>query len=310
MTFPKKIPVTQWSTQLKTRLPKIITFDAYNTLYTTTLPVLQQYCIVAQKYGITANVQELSHKFPTTFKELNATYPNYGKKSGITPEQWWGCLIREIFKPNMTPVGMIDEILQRFEGFDAYVVYPDLIEFLKMVKAEHPEIILAVISNTDTIAYKLMQNVGLLKFFKNYVYLSYEVNAKKPNQEMFDYVLDDIVKRNPNLLNEGSIMDLKRSCWHVGDELHNDMIGAYDSGWNGVLLDRINKSGYLSMSFANIIKDEEALTRDKFETNSVVAWKMSMNQSDTTQVNDREYVVPNFIVLEKVLFKERKNETQ
>ena len=44
--------------------PKLVTFDAYNTLYSTTLPVMEQYSRLGRKYGLDSSAQELTLKFP------------------------------------------------------------------------------------------------------------------------------------------------------------------------------------------------------------------------------------------------------
>ena len=148
MTYPKRIPINAWSEVHRVARPLIITFDAYNTLYATKLPVMEQYCIVGRKYGIKANPSTLTNNFPHVFKKLKEDYPQYGKYSGIKPEQWWSILIRNVFAPNEIPDEMINEILMRFEGFDSYFVYPDLIKFLKDLKSRHPDVILGIVSNT------------------------------------------------------------------------------------------------------------------------------------------------------------------
>ncbi|CCD26450.1 Dpi35p NDAI_0H02760 [Naumovozyma dairenensis CBS 421] len=301
MTFPKKISINNFTQILKTEIPKIITFDAYNTLYTTTLPILEQYCLVGSAYGIHANPSELSKNFPQIFKDLATKYPNYGKTSGLAPEQWWGYLIKNIFKPTDIPIEMVNEILLRFEGSQAYAIHPDLLELLKYIKEMHPNVVMGIISNTDPIIFKVLENLGILKYFKDYVYLSYDTGIKKPNVEVFNFVLKDIVKTNPSL-NKGDLSNLKRQCWHIGDELHNDMMAAKDAGWNGVLIDRINKSGYLTESFEHAVSDTPLLLRDKLHTNSEESWKISSVQTDLVQVSGREYVVPNFYVLKNLLF--------
>lgn len=70
MQFPKSIKINQWDLPAnKLKPPKVITFDAYNTLYSTTLPVMEQYCKIGLKYGIEADPQHLTVKFPKSMIE-------------------------------------------------------------------------------------------------------------------------------------------------------------------------------------------------------------------------------------------------
>lgn len=300
--FPRRISIGQTHRAIgKRKVPRIVTFDAYNTLYSTTIPVMEHYCLIGKKYGISANPQQLTQNFPKVFGDLRAQHPTYGKHTGLTPEEWWATLITNVFKPTDIPSEMIDEILTRFEGFDAYTVYPDLLDFLKKVKDMHSGIVLGVVSNTDPIMYKLLKNIQLTPFFHDHIYLSYDLGVSKPDSKFFDMVLQDIIKKHPGLLQNGTIEELKLNCWHIGDEKNNDLKGASNAGWNGVLIDRMNKYGYLCDGFEKLERDEEMLSTDKIENNSTESWQMSMKQNDIIQLSDREFVISNFHTLSDFL---------
>ncbi|CAI4712693.1 CIC_collapsed_G0043120.mRNA.1.CDS.1 [Saccharomyces cerevisiae] len=300
MTYPKRIPINAWSEVHRVARPPIITFDAYNTLYATKLPVMEQYCIVGRKYGIKANPSTLTNNFPHVFKKLKEDYPQYGKYSGIKPEQWWSILIRNVFAPNEIPDEMINEILMRFEGFDSYFVYPDLIKFLKDLKSRHPDVILGIVSNTDPIFYKLLKNIGLFETFSGHIYLSYELNLAKPDRAIFQHALDDIISKQPHLLEKYTREEILQHCFHIGDELKNDLEGAEAAGWTGILLDRNDKYGFLSNSISKPMRDEYKLSIDKIDNNSINTWEASTKQTDTLQLSERKYVVSNLEVLEEL----------
>ncbi|EJS44238.1 YMR130W [Saccharomyces arboricola H-6] len=298
MTYPRRIHTNAWSDALRAAKPLIVTFDAYNTLYATKLPVMEQYCIVGRKYGIEASPLTLTKNFPNVFKKLKEDYPQYGKFSNIEPEEWWSILIRNVFAPIEVPDEMISEILMRFEGFDSYFVYPDLIKFLNNLKSRYPNIILGIISNTDPIFYKLLKNIGLYEIFSNNIYLSYELNLTKPDRAIFQHALDDIVHKHPNLLKMYSKEEIPQHCFHIGDELKNDLEGAVAAGWTGILLDRNDKYGYLSESFDGATRDEYKLSIDKIDNHSIKTWETSTKQTDTIQLSKRKYVISNLEVLE------------
>lgn len=302
MTFPKRIPITGWKYPIKPEVPKIITFDAYNTLYSTTLPVMEQYCLVAKKYGVKADPKQLTHEFPLIFKALRKEHPNYGKDTNISPTQWWTKLITSMFKPSKSPNAMIEEILARFEGFEAYMVYPDLLELLKEIKMKYPDVVLGIISNTDPLVYTLLKNIGLYEYFENNIYLSYNLDLKKPSAEIFQYAIEDMTTKHPRLLDDMTLQELKGSCWHIGDESINDMHAAENAGWNGVLMDRTNKYGYMSESFEKLERDGDLLSVDKIDNNSKESWEISVKQRDAIQLSERTFVVSNFEVLRAILF--------
>lgn len=301
MSFPKRIPISSWTKGVKPEVPSVITFDAYNTLYSTTLPVMEQYCLVGQKYGITADPKELTHNFPYVFKDLKAAHPNYGKYTHISANEWWRILIRNVFKPIDLPSEMVDEILTRFEGHGAYVVQPDVLEFLKEIKTKYPDIVLGIISNTDPIMYTLLKNIGLYEFFQNHIYLSYDLDVKKPSKEIFMHAIKDIVRKNPQLINGITMQELASKCWHIGDEELNDMKAAESVGWNGILLDRVNKYGYLSKSFQKVERGEHHLSIDKIDSNSKENYDLSIEQQDIVQASAKTYVASNFRSLQAML---------
>ncbi|CAI4048384.1 Dpi35p SKDI_13G2600 [Saccharomyces kudriavzevii IFO 1802] len=300
MTYPKRIPINAWNDTFRVAKPLIVTFDAYNTLYATKLPVMEQYCIVGRKYGIKTTPSTLTKNFPHVFKKLKEDYPQYGKHSNIKPEEWWSLLIRNVFVPIEIPDEMIDEILMRFEGFDSYFVYPDLIEFLSNLKSRYPNIILGIISNTDPTFYKLLKNIGLYETFADSIYLSYELDLIKPDRAMFQYALDDIIRKNSHLLKMYSREEILQHSFHIGDELKNDLEGAQAAGWTGILLDRSDKYGYLSESVGKASRDEYKLSIDKIDNHSMKTWEASTKQKDTVQLSERKYVVSNFEVLEEL----------
>lgn len=294
------MPINGWKHALKPETPKVITFDAYNTLYATTLPVMQQYCLVAKEHHVIADPMQLTQMFPKVFKALKDRHPNYGKFTNITAVEWWSQLITDIFQPQKVPKEMIEEILSRFEGEQAYKVYPDVLNFIREAKSKHPDVVLGIISNTDPLVYTLLQNLGLLDYFKEHIFLSYDLDLKKPSKEIFDYALKVLMERYPRLA-EDDLETLKSRCWHIGDESLNDMRGAENAGWNGVLIDRNNKYGHMSSAFEHKERGSDLLSVDKIDTNSSVSYEVSLQQMDAVLLDERAAVVSNFKTLEVML---------
>lgn len=300
--FPKRLSLGNWNASNKPEIPKILTFDAYNTLYATTLPVMEQYCLVGKKYGIEADPKQLTQNFPVVFKALKEEHPNYGKYTNINAKQWWSYLIVNMFKSYKVPNEMIDEILERFEGPNAYIVYPDLLELLNYIKAKHPNVVLGIISNTDPLVYTLIKNIGLFDYFKTHLYLSYDLDIKKPSKEIFQYVFDDIINKHPRMLECSTEAELKKRCWHVGDEAENDMLGAVMAGWNGILIDRSNKYGYFSGLSSKKKRTDNSISVDKIDHNFEESWSESMKQTDSIQLSENTFVISNYNVLKSIMF--------
>ncbi|CUS22862.1 LAQU0S07e01816g1_1 [Lachancea quebecensis] len=308
MKYPKRLKPGQWGSTNRSSKPKVITFDAYNTLYSTTLPVMEQYSRLGRKYGLNSSAQELTLKFPGVFKNLREEHPNYGKYTGITADKWWEILISNVFAPAKVSSQMINEILHVFEGFGAYTVYPDLLELLELIQQEFPEVVLGVVSNTDPIMYKLLENIGLKSYFKNHVYLSYDLELSKPDPVFFEIVLQDVVKQHPELLKNSTIEELKSGCWHVGDEENNDLNCPASAGWSAVLLDRMNKYNHFSGTLERAQRSLHQLYTDKIDNNADQSWELSMKQVDAIQLSERQYVISNFRTLSQLLFPRPNNQ--
>lgn len=302
MTFPKNISING-GTQKNMRLPppKLITFDAYNTLYCSTIPVMEQYAAIALKYNINEDSQELVKRFTPTFKRLTEKYPNYGKHSNITADQWWSYLISELFQPHHVSQDMISEILARFKTNKAYTAYPDVIEFIKAIKVKYPNVIIGIISNTDPAVYDLLKSLGLFQFFTPYTYFSYDLDISKPNIEIFNYVVDDVLKRNPDITTDSTTKEkFLQDCWHIGDELKKDMLAAEKAGWNGILVDRLDRNGFINNISSRSEMSEHDLQLDKIDQHAEKIWEVCRNRDELVQLSDRTFVVPNFRVIKSM----------
>lgn len=304
MTYPKKLPITYWLKKHRFCLPKIITFDAYNTLYCSTIPVMEQYSQEGKKFGIDVPSTKLAKRFPLIFQSVKTRYPNYGKSQNLNYDEWWSILIRELFKPDIVSDSMVLSILTRFEGRNAYAVYPDVLKFLKFIKKEHPEIILGIISNTDPKVYKLLENLDILKYFENHIYLSYDIELSKPDVKLFDYVFDDITRKEPSLLKDMNSSDFKKIfCWHIGDEYKNDMLGSSSAGWKGVLIDRSNRNHYFNEEQQGIEKrPEHDLSLEKIDQTMNQIWELSEHQNDVIQLDQYNFVLSNFYSFQRFFF--------
>jgi hypothetical protein len=73
----------------------LICFDAFGTLFTPRKPVAQQYSEVARSFGLGGfSDDDIANSFKKAFKHESKTNPNYGKKTGMGAEKWWGNVSR------------------------------------------------------------------------------------------------------------------------------------------------------------------------------------------------------------------------
>ncbi|KAL3232523.1 Uncharacterized protein RNJ44_04439 [Nakaseomyces bracarensis] len=298
MTFPKRIPVESWSADTSLETPKFITFDAYNTLYAIGTPMMELYSNAVAEYGVKVEPEVLTRNFGAAYRKVNNLYPNYGRDSGITSEEWWKIMVREVFAPLELSSKAIDNVLATFSTHKTYFMYPDLPELLEMLHVKYPNTILGIISNADPIFFNVVKGFELDKYFKDNLYISYELGYGKPSKEIFDYAIEDVLRKHPELLEGTSRDDFKKYCWHIGDEKVNDMEAPVKAGWYGFLLDRGNKFGFFDREFK---EKERDIAMHKIDHDIKTSWETGIAQTDTIQLSERELVLSNLKTLEVIL---------
>lgn len=98
--------------------PLLLTFDAFDTLFTPKEPIGKQYCDVARQFGLEFKEDKVMASFKTAFKTLNKSHPNYGRgNKGWTPEKWWTTLISRTLTPLLPrPSPSISDISDTLES--------------------------------------------------------------------------------------------------------------------------------------------------------------------------------------------------
>lgn len=234
--------------------PNFISFDAYGTLYTPKSPIYDQYFEIASKeFGIDKSRESIKQDFPKAHQQLLSEFPNYGKDSNHinTIEQWWLELIIRVFEldhysKNKDSLNLCNRLINHFESSEAYHLFEDVIPTISKL-SEH-NINLVVSSNSDSRVYKILDSLGLSTYIDDSnVYLSYNLAHEKPEKTFFDMISNSqIVKAYGTLLPKQERADYLSNCWHVGDGHDKDFLGAVRSGWNGIYLDRLIQSKYLT----------------------------------------------------------------
>ncbi|KAI8972268.1 HAD-like domain-containing protein [Pilobolus umbonatus] len=223
---------------------KLITFDAYNTLFKPKGGLSAQYVEEASKYGIHVTKENINATFGKAYKAQLKRSPFYGLSAGMTTQQWWKQLVYATFinsgvqKSELDPKfdKLYHALYTRFSTAEAYTVFPDVEGSLKDLKSEGFQ--MGVISNSDERVVDVVENLNLSKYF-DFVLASSLVGYEKPNKAIFQKAL----QKADNISPENAL--------HIGDDLEKDYHGATNAGWNAMLLER-SKLSYEEFSPAMI----------------------------------------------------------
>lgn len=235
--------------------PHLISFDVFGTLYTPKAPISHQYHTVAlEEFGIDKSLTSIEEEFPKLYSEICQKYPNYGKRSSEIGDcdAWWLEIIVKLFGlPHYTKdeksAQLCRRLLTYFTGREAYMVYDDVIPTLTKLKENNIKLIVS--SNSDVRVMEILKNLGLMDFFSiDHVYLSYDLDASKPDKKFFDSVYLRFLASIMESSEEIDKLVYLENCWHVGDSQEKDFLGPVRSGWNAILLDRENTSQFFSNS--------------------------------------------------------------
>ncbi len=210
--------------------PKVIFFDAVNTLFGIRGTVGDVYSAIAAQFGVEVASQLLDKAFFLSFKNAPPlAFPNVDPLQVLDLEfQWW----YEIAYQTFSQVGVIE----KFTDFDAFFaqlyncfaqvtpwfVYSDVFSTLEYWQKQGIE--LGIISNFDSRIYEVLDLLGLSDFFSS-ITISSSTGAAKPNPQIFAVALD---KHDC----------LPHQAWHIGDSFKEDYEGAKSAGINAFLLER------------------------------------------------------------------------
>ena len=287
------------------QFPKLITLDAYNTIYSTEKPVLDIYvetfnAFPESKKKITSDdKKQMLENFPTIFKAHMTKYPNYGKYTPISAAEWWCLLIQATFKE--ANVVLNDEeslkILEPFEG-KVYKTFPDLSQLLTTVK-KISKTKIGICSNTDPLYHSVMKylkntNSDFVLPDQKFVYLSYDIDTKKNKVgEFFKIAFNSAEKEIEHLE--------PKDCWHIGDELENDLVGSINAGWTGICIDRGDNYGYFNRDSETEKVNSEKLTLNKINKSADVIYEEGKDCHDVLILDNGGIIIRNLFIIEQIL---------
>lgn len=201
---------------MKRTLIKVIIFDLWNTLIPTTIDWVHLYSLIKKND---------SHNFETISDFVRL----YEKTTHTKEYKSYNDFRKDFFR-----VFKGDHILLEQELYQIYVNRLDKIHFfsdaqLTLKKLKKDGYKLALLSNTENIAFDLINKKLNLDEYFDYLGLSYKIKEVKPHKKMF--------------LTIAKKFRVKPSeCLMVGDSLRSDVTGSIKAGMHSVWINRPKKS--------------------------------------------------------------------
>ncbi|KAF7729723.1 Haloacid dehalogenase-like hydrolase domain-containing protein 3 [Apophysomyces ossiformis] len=215
---------------------RLITFDAYNTLFKPRGGLSAQYAQEAGKLGIRVSKESISRHFGNAYRKQLGRAPFYGLDRGMTPREWWEELVYDTFRSAGVQKKVLDPkfdrlftaLYKRFMTAEAYEMFPDVVSTLNDLKTQGFH--MGVISNSDERLVSVVESLKLNQYF-DFIMPSSLAGYEKPHPEIFRKALRLV----------GTSVDPKEAL-HIGDDEIKDYRGALEAGWNAVLLERCKLS--------------------------------------------------------------------
>jgi putative hydrolase of the HAD superfamily len=207
--------------------PRVIFFDAADTLFHVKGSVGEVYCNLARKYGVTSDRDTIQQAFAKAFDA--APPPVFATQD---PQEikacerlWWFDVVHHVFYRAGMFEGFdeyFEEVFAYFSRPDAWELYEDTVSTLSVLGAREIEV--GIVSNFDSRLYEILIGLGIDRFFES-VTISSFAGAAKPSPKIFQRAL-----QKHGVTAEEAL--------HVGNSLRDDVRGAAAAGLEGVLLDR------------------------------------------------------------------------
>lgn len=167
----------------------LLTFDAFNTLFTPRTPIPLTYLRAAQRHGLQCNndTTAVAQNFKAAFHQASTHFPNYGKASHLGASQWWGNVIRDTFAPfvpahQAVPHALVRDLLHVYSSKEGYTLYGDVVplfEFLQSRRRQqqggressqggqyhdwrYRSVVVGIVTNSDARVPSILSSLGLV----------------------------------------------------------------------------------------------------------------------------------------------------
>lgn len=207
---------------------KAVFFDAAGTLFETREPVGETYARFARAYGVDASANAVNVAFRRTFHDALPLAFGEGRKPDELrrlERDWWRGLVQMTFAGlgEFTDFeAFFDSLFEFFADPARWVADAEALPTLSALRERG--LTLGVISNFDYRLYRILDGLGLSRWFDS-ITISSEAGYAKPSPRLFEIVLEQ-----HGLTPAEAI--------HVGDSEHLDLAGASAAGMAAVLINR------------------------------------------------------------------------
>lgn len=193
---------------------RAVFFDVGGTLIHPWPSVGAIYAEVAQRHGVATDAEQMEHTFHESWRAL--------KQPGLTVsrKEWWRQLVFRTLGQESD--ACFEELFERFARPDAWRVYPDALDALRVVR-EH-RLHVGIISNWDRRLRPLLAGLGIASLVDSMT-ISCEAGAEKPDPRIFQMALA-----------AGCIEPYE--ALHIGDSQDEDVRGAEAVGMQGRQVER------------------------------------------------------------------------
>ena len=206
---------------------RAVFFDAAGTLFHTREPAGLSYAKIARRFGVEPDERVLINSFRRTFDAMPGLAFGPGHEDAKLrwlERQWWHQLVRATF----AEIGEFADFDAYFDTLFAFFADPanwvcDPAAPVLLAALRERGITLGVISNFDHRIYRILETLGLSRYFDS-ITISSEAGYAKPSPEIFRVAL----KRHS--LSAADAV-------HVGDSKSLDIEGAFAVGLGAVLVD-------------------------------------------------------------------------
>jgi len=193
-----------------------VTFDVGGTLVEPFHSIGHIYSQVAARHGLNVSAEVLNERFAAAWKSKDNFGHSLTEWSNLVDATFAGLTGRP---PSET---FFPELYEEFVVRRSWRIFDDALPCLERLQQKGTR--LAVISNWDERLKPLLHNLNLSRFFETIV-VSIEVGFPKPNARIFNTATKLLQLEPAQIL-------------HVGDSPREDVLGARQAGFAGLLIRR------------------------------------------------------------------------
>ncbi len=147
---------------------KLVTFDAFNTLFYITPSPPEIYAQLAARRGFKVSPESLKIAFSKAYKAQTRKLPNFGATHCLPAKDWWKYVVRNSFpaklamEPAFDPI--FEDIYHHFSLPNSFRLFPETLQVLEEIRKKE-NVVLGVISNSDARTVRVLSGLGLGQYF-------------------------------------------------------------------------------------------------------------------------------------------------